>query len=388
MKTPDSPLTVAQALRDVITENRDTTERDRKLADPIVDALIETKLCRLALPAADGGLETPPADAFEVFEELASAEGAVAWVVWNNSLVCWFARYLSADVRKQVFGDPTHLFANSTRPTGKAVSGGDAFLVNGRWSLVSGCPHAQWIPVMCVIEKDGEVQRLASGAPQMLMALAPRDDYEILDTWHSGGLRGTGSHDVVLTDTLVPSERTFAPFVDTSQIDSRFGRAPIAATMAAGCASICLGLARASMDALLDLAVEKTTPDPGPDLRDRAQTQATVTRIQTMLKSLRSNLFESYERLWDNLQEANEARNEDLADVWSAAIVVATQCRSAVSEIYSIAGASSLYTDSPIERTHRDIYAVLQHVVLQPFWLEQAGRVKLGLEPTHPLFAV
>jgi alkylation response protein AidB-like acyl-CoA dehydrogenase len=386
-QTPDTPLAAARGLRGLITENRDTTESGRKLADPIVRALIDSKLCRMALPVADGGLETSPLDAFEVYEELASAEAAVAWVVWNNSLVCWFARYLSREVREQVFGDPEHLFANSTRPTGRAVPEGAGYRVNGRWSLVSGCPHAQWIPVMCLVEKDGEVEMLASGAPHMRMALAPRERYEILDTWYSGGLRGTGSHDVVLTDEPVPAERSFAPFVDKSQFDSRFGRVPIVATMSAGCASICLGIARAALDALVDLAREKTTPDPGPDLRDRAQTQATVARTQTLLRGLRSGLFESYERLWNSLNDANLARVEDLAGVWSAAITTAIHCRSSVSEIYGIAGASSLYTDSPIERAHRDIYAVLQHVALQPFWLEQAGRVRLGLEPTHPLFS-
>jgi hypothetical protein len=40
----------------------------------------------------------------------------------------------------------------------------------------------------------------------------------------------------------------------------------------------------------------------------------------------------------------------------------------------------------PIEQAHRDIHAVLQHIVLQHFWLEQAGRIRLGLKPTHPLF--
>ena len=75
-----------------------------------------------------------------------------------------------------------------------------------------------------------------------------------------------------------------------------------------------------------------------------------------------------------------------LAAILSAAIVTAQECRAALTEIYAAAGASSLYTDSPIERGHRDIHAVTQHIALQPFWLEQAGRVHVGLEPTHPLF--
>jgi hypothetical protein len=78
----------------------------------------------------------------------------------------------------------------------------------------------------------------------------------------------------------------------------------------------------------------------------------------------------------------------DLASVWATAITTALECRAAVTEVYAAAGASALYVDNPIERAHRDIHAVAQHIALQPFWLEQAGRVKLGLEPTHPLFAL
>lgn len=384
----DTPLDAARRLRGLITANRDITESERQLAGPVVDALIASKLCRMALPIADGGLETSPLDAFAVYEELAAAEGSVAWVVWNNSLVCWLARYMGPEVRETVFGDARHLYANSTRPTGRAVRDNGGYRVNGRWSLVSGCRHAHWIPVMCLVESGGEVDVLPSGAPHMRMALAPSDSYEVLDTWYSGGLRGTGSHDVVLEDELVPSERSFAPFADPSRFDSRFGRVPIVATLAAGCASICLGLARCAADALVELAMTKTTPDSGPDLRDRAQTQAAVGRTNATLKALRCGLHESYEALWETLEENESASLHDLAAVWSAAIMTADRCRSAAGELYALAGASSLYADFPIERAQRDICAVLQHVILQPFWLEQAGRVRLGLEPTHPLFAV
>ena len=65
---------------------------------------------------------------------------------------------------------------------------------------------------------------------------------------------------------------------------------------------------------------------------------------------------------------------------------MALECRSAVSEIYAAAGASALYTDNLIERAHRDIHAVAQHIAIQPFWLEQAGLVGFDSEPNHPLF--
>jgi len=210
----------ASDLHDRIVEHREETENGRQLAQPLVEALIDTKLCRMALPESDGGLELKPTASFAVYEELAAAEASVAWVVWNNSLVCLFARHMPPGVREEVFGDPRNLFASSTRPEGRAVPNGESHRVNGRWSLVSGCLHAQWIPVMCMVEKDGEIEMLAPNQPRLCMAIVPRDHYEIIDTWYVGGLRGTGSHDAALSDEIVPNEKVFAPFFAESRMDS------------------------------------------------------------------------------------------------------------------------------------------------------------------------
>ena len=59
-----------------------------------------------------------------------------------------------------------------------------------------------------------------------------------------------------------------------------------------------------------------------------------------------------------------------------------------VTAMYATGGTTSLYTDCAIERCHRDIHAAMQHVVIQPLWLEEAGRVRFGLEATNPLYAV
>ena len=383
----NDPLASAAALRGLILKHRNETEATRQLAEPIVQALIETKLCRMALPADDGGLETSPLDSLAVYETLAGAEASVAWVVWNNSLVCWFARFLSPEGRKEIYSDPSWLYANSTRPSGRAVVDADGYRVSGRWSVVSGCMHAHWIPVMCLIEKDGDVEMLQPGVPNMRLFFVSRANYEILDTWHVGGLRGTGSHDAVLTDEIVPQARSIS-LLDPSVLDSPHGRVPILATMSAGCASICLGIAQAATNALVELGRTKVSPDPAPDLRDRGSNQSTIARTSTTLNAMRASLHSTYGAVWDKAQDGDPVTPEDLADVWGAAITTALECRAAVSAMYAAAGTSSLYVDHPIERAHRDIHAVMQHIALQPLWLEDAGRVKFGLEPTSPLFAV
>ena len=381
----EDPLAIANDLRDLITEHRDETESQRQIAQPIVEKLVETRLCRMALPAASGGLETSPVESLAVYEALAAAEASVAWVVWNNSLVCWFARYLSPDVRDEIFGKPSLVFANSTRPSGKAVLEGNRYRISGRWGLVSGCMHADWIPVMCLLEENGRPQMVAPDTPGMRMFFVPRDRYEILDTWYVGGLRGTGSHDVVLEDVAVSSDRSIF-FTDPSLIDTPFGRVPITITMAAGCASICLGIAQSAIDTVIELGRTKISPGPAPDLRDRASNQSTLARTSTTIEALRSHLRTTYGRIWSMAQAGDSPSHEELADAWGACISTALACRDAVTATYAMAGTSALYVDCPIERAHRDIHAVLQHIVLQPLFLEQAGMVKLGLEPDTPLF--
>lgn len=386
MHTQSSPaVAAADGLRDLILKNRDATEKDRQVAGPIVEALIERKLGRLALPEEYSGWGASPREALEVYEALAEAEASVAWIVWNNALPCWFARFLAESDRKEVFGDPRSLFASSTRPSGRARLEGDSYIVNGRWSLVSGCMHAFWTGVMCLVEKDGEVEMLAPNVPHMRMLFLPREKHEIIDTWHVGGLRGTGSHDVVLSDVAVPVGRSFA-LGDPSLLDSPTGRVPIFACMVSGCASICLGIAQSSLRALVDLASEKVDIEGGPNLRDRATVHGLIAKIDATLHSFRDRLHSTSNRLWATAQSGDDRNPAEIGAVISVAITAGQECRAAVSELYAAAGASSLYTDSPLERAHRDIHAVTQHIALQPFWREQAGRVQLGMKPTHPLF--
>jgi len=114
MAAISDPLDAARALRATIRGARKETEEARCLAPQVVEKLIETGLCRLAVPASLGGYEADPVVALTVYEELAGAEASVAWIAWNNALPCLSSRYLSDSVRTELFGDARKLFANST----------------------------------------------------------------------------------------------------------------------------------------------------------------------------------------------------------------------------------------------------------------------------------
>jgi alkylation response protein AidB-like acyl-CoA dehydrogenase len=385
METPSDPLRAAQALRATIRATRQETEAARRLAPPVIEGLIEAGLCRLAIPANLGGCEAEPVLALQVYEELAWADASVAWIAWNNQLVCLASRYSSDAVRTELFSDTRRLFANSTRPSGRAVATDGGFRVSGRWSLVSGCELADWIPVMCVITEGGAPRRTTRGGPEMRMAYLPQGSYTILDTWYVGGLRGTGSHDIEVEGVFVPAERTFS-FLDPSQLDRPLARMPLFATMCAGCAALCLGIAQAATDTLLELGAAKVPVDPLPGLRERAAVQVMVASAAAQLDAARLLLHTTLGELWAACSHGIPVKEAQRARVWESAHHAAQTAKAVVRAMYEAAGASALYVDCPLERAHRDVHAVTQHIILAPRWLEDAGRVRLGLTPSNPLF--
>jgi alkylation response protein AidB-like acyl-CoA dehydrogenase len=379
-------ISAAHELLPLITRLRDDTENNRIIAKPIVERLLETRLCRMAVARQWQGLEVPPAEALEVYEALAGAEAAVAWIVWNNSLPCFFGRFLESAARQEIFADPKWLYASSTRPTGRAAIEGDGYRINGQWSLVSGCELAEWIAFVCLVEENGEVRMVGPGEPEMRFVYLRRRDCEILDTWYSGGLRGTGSHDVVVRNQRVSRRFTASPG-DASTLDAPIGRIPIICTMAAGYGAQALGIGQSALDTLIGLTKTKDSPDPGPALGDRPTVLASIARQTAALGAARLYLRSRVARLWDAVSSGAPAALEDISAVWAAAHHAVDQGRNTVEAMYAAGGASSLYTSCPLERAHRDIHAMSRHVVGQAFWLENAGRVKLGMSPKHPLYA-
>ena len=222
-------LDTARELLPLITRHRGDTESARRIAQPVVESLRKTRLCRLAIPRELHGLELPTPAALGVYELLAGAEASVGWIVWNNTLPCFWGRFLSPSGRAEIFGNPDWLYASSTRPSGKAVVEDGGYRVSGRWSLVSGCELSEWMALRCMVEENGQPRMLQPGVPEARLVFLRRAEVEILDTWHTGGLRGTGSHDVVVKEKFVARAHTCSP-MDGSTLDGPWVSCPSSAT--------------------------------------------------------------------------------------------------------------------------------------------------------------
>ncbi len=379
-------LAAARKLLPLISQAREVTESQRRIAEPIVEAIRASRLARIGLPVSLHGLALPLPEALPIYECLAGAEASLGWIVWNNALPAYFGRFFRPEARAEVFADPDWLYAGSTRPSGTAEIEGESLRVSGRWSLVSGCELAEWIAVRCVVTEHGTPRMIQPGVPEVRMAYLRRGSFQILDTWHTGGLRGTGSHDIVVQSQAVSRRLTLSP-MDGSTLEGTLGRLPIVSSMTAGYAAQLLGLGQACLDSLIALAREKPVVDPGPSLGERPAVLGLIAEHQCRLRAAREHLHSSATTLW----QAAESGTHDLAHIaalFGAAHHAMAQGRAAVSAAYAAAGATSLYTSSPLERAHRDMHAMAAHVIAQPMWLEDTGRVQLGQKPSNPLYSI
>jgi indole-3-acetate monooxygenase len=375
-------LEAARAFRPRILAERERIEAGRRLPEELTRELARAGFFRIFLPAAYGGLDLTPMEAMEVYEELARADASVAWCVWNGN-VHWTTARLSAKVAQTIFADPEMILANSTRPAGQAVVVEDGYRLSGRWALVSGCQLSTWFILMSMVHKDGKPRLTPSGAPEFRFMLCPAADCEIVDTWRVGGLRGTGSHDVVVRDLFVPA--SYASFyTDPVVLPDPPYAFPVHSRSASGLGVIALGIARSAIEALVGLAVDKRHERTSQSLREDRGAQGRLAQAEALVRSARLYLFDTVSRLWEDMMAGREATIEGRAQVRLASWHAVSSAAQAVDLVYLTGGATSLYETCLLERAFRDVHAATQHIGVHPRVLETAGRVLFGLEPDIP----
>ena len=226
----------------------------------------------------------------------------------------------------------------------------------------------------------------APGQPDLRVLFVPRGSYTILDTWHAGGLRGSGSHDVVVDDVVVPVEDSFAPTPPVAG-HSPLAQLPILPVMIAGLGAQFLGMARTATAVTLEILRTKVSVDPGASMRERPSVLADLASYSVAIAAAGSHLHTSIVAVWDPVRHQLPT-TEDRAGLYSAGLHAAAVGRAGVVAMHAAAGTPALYSDCPLERSIRDLHTMAQHIAAQPLWLEDAGRVLVGQDPTNPLFMI
>ena len=377
-------LAAARALEPLVAAARGDFDQDRRLPDALVDAMRTAGLFRIWIPSAMGGAEVSPLEALSVWEELARQDGSAGWCATIAGGYARLAGAMEETAAREVFGSGRGIVAGSLNPTGKAVAVPGGYRVSGRWTYGSFIDHSEWVLGNCIAEDASGPLKGADGGPDFRLCLMPRDVVEVFDIWHTGGLRATGSNDYQVTDLFVPDRFAiaFPGFHPAARQPGPLYATPLPSTFVCGIAANLVGIARAAIDTLVELAASKTTAGAGPVLRDRPLAQADLARAEALLRSGRAWLFEEVGAMWDDVLAGREITMRRRALVRLAAVQSGQNAIAAVNLVYQLAGGASLFQGNRLERCFRDIHVAGQHVVMSPQnYLEPLGRVLFGLPP-------
>jgi alkylation response protein AidB-like acyl-CoA dehydrogenase len=377
--TPTGTLAAAHALAPELRERADAIEAERRLPADLSQRFAEAGFYRMCVPEVYGGLELPPAETMETIETLARADGACAWCVFIGATSGSVLALLPEASAREIFARPTTLLCGVFAPKGRAQAVEGGFRVEGQWAWGSGTQNADWIMGGCQVVRDGEVERLANGTPRSRMMLVPAAEVEFLDTWYVSGLAGTGSTDFAIHDRFVPEGRAVGLGVD-GPLERPLYAFPQFGLLAMGIAAVSLGLARAAIDELIEIAGGKLPAGSARPLAARAAAQADVSRAEALWRSARAFYYEAIEAAWQSAQAGGRIETGHRRDIRLATTHATRSCAEAVDLMYHLAGGTSVYRRSPLQRIFRDVHVATQHMMVAPATLELTGRLLLGLE--------
>jgi len=373
-------LQAASGLGPAILSERENVEQRRGLPSGLVETMRDAGLFSLWLPKALGGPELTVLDFVRVIEAIARADGSVGWCAAIGACYSRFAGYLAEPVARDIYGTGTAILAGTLNPTGRAAAVPGGYKVTGQWSYGSGIGHSNWALGNCQVF-DGETARAnPDGSPVIRLAIFPKRETEVLDTWRVSGLRGTGSNDFRVADLFVPDERTIVGFGGVPTQPGRIYALPLITVFAVSITGVPLGLARGAIDALTELAGNKTPMGSAHILKSKPAIQADIGRAEAVLRSARAFLFETVQELWD-AAETGAPSLRQRAMVRLACAQVASAAKQVVDMMFDAGGGTSLYEDCPLARCWRDAHAAAQHLALSPNNFELGGRVLLGMDP-------
>jgi alkylation response protein AidB-like acyl-CoA dehydrogenase len=377
-------LTAVDRIAPLIEEHADSAETNRQLSAAVYEAMVQAGLFAMLAPKAYGGLELHPVEAMRVWEAVARIDSAAAWNLVMNQAISGYVAWLPAEGAREIFRDGPATTAGAFNPHGTAVRANGGWRINGRVPFASGCHHAQWLS-MPVAEMDGEGAKLdpATGQPKTFAAFFPRSAAKILDTWHTVGMRGTGSTDFAVQDLFVP-DRLTAPICPLDKPAPGF-EGPLFRiwpwTAILGEATVSVGIAAAAVDQAVRLCKTKTAAYNTVPLREQQLVQFQMGKARSRVEASRDTLYRAAGAAFDETTlSKTRLSSEAKIRLQLAVSFAADACAEAVRHVNDAVGASSIRLGSPFERHFRDVHVLLQHSSKSSARYGSAGRLMFELE--------
>ncbi len=372
----DSNTTQLDALCQEIRERACTGEFDNQayVSQDIIEKLKQIGVYRALVPKRFGGNEWSPKQFCELIEQLSKADGSVGWVASFGMSPAYLGSLPEATLAQLYKDSPDIVFAGGIFPPQPAEITDDGVVVSGRWKFSSGCMGADIVGVGISPQKDNEAQ----GLPRM--AVMPANKAQIDMTWDTVGLKGTGSHDLVVKDVLVAKEWTFVRG-EPSKLPEPFFKYPSLSLATQVLTVVGIGVAAAAIEEFQKLAPGKSSITGGAEIASRPVTQYEFAQVEAEFKAARVWFYDTMQIVWNEVLAGRTPSAEQISDMRLSCTHVARVCARVTRKIQMLAGMTAIYTHNPFSRFVNDTNVVTQHAFMGDATLQNAGLVSFGMKP-------
>ena len=361
-----------------LAERAEEAERLRRLPAATVTEFKRTELFRLLLPARFGGAQASFPELLQPVRLMAHGCASSAWTLGFYALHNWMLSLFDPRAQEEVFASGPVLAPAPLAPTGRGVRAEGGVRLTGRWSWATGAMDADWVIVGALIERPDRIDPA--------LVVVPADQVEVADTWHTVGMRGTGSHDVIITDAFVAEHRVVA-IADIYAGTAPGARAhnvptyrwPMVPALALTASMPVLGAAERVTELFAERLGSRVLAYSGVAQKDQPAAQIRLGDARVRLRALRALVTETaagIEQIVANGERVNRAVR---ADARLAAAHTVHESRAIIADLMEASGASAQFLSNPLQRAKRDVDIAAGHVVFDyDLSRELAGALAIG----------
>ncbi len=358
----------------------------RRLPTDLVASLKHAGVFRIAMPRSWGGPEMSLPDQIRLVEMLSAADPSVGWCVMIGSDSGFYSAFFEDEVGRELWPDLDAVTAGWVFPGGQARRVDGGFSVSGKWSFGSGSNHADVILGGCIIiGADGAPEMGTAGLPIVRNFVAPAAGWQVLDTWYTTGLAGSGSNDYTCADLFVPADHSFAVSDPIRRSGALYAFPGGFLTNIDG---VALGLARRAIDEVIGIAQTKVLVPQFVAMRDVARVREAIADAEARLRSARAYTYSTIESVWDTAVAGQPLTDSMRTDMVLCRSNCLRMAREVALQMVQLAGTQAIYSTSVLDRLLRDAITINTHVVAGPMMNEAAGALVLGIQPTGPIAAL
>lgn len=377
-------------LQPLLKKNAAQGEQDRRVVEESIQAMTDAGLFKIAVPKRYGGYETSMRTMLDVSAAVGEADGGTAWVLTLTNVCAWMVGLFPQQAQDEVFGaDPDAKVSGVLAPTATAEKVDGGWKVNGKWFWNSGSWHADWAALgIPITDETGAVVNQG-------LALIPRGDLELEDTWFVAGMRASGSNCLIAEDVVVPEHRVLLvpPAIGgdypTEHGDTEaFYRSAFVPVLSLVLVGPQLGMGKAVLDYVISKA--KTKPISYTFFTSQSESVAFQLQIAEAARLIDTAHLHAYRAAADIDEAAARGIYPDAltrSRIRSDTGYVAETITRAIDILLSAHGAGSFADINPVQRMWRDSATAARHAVVSPtVSYEVYGKALLGVDdPITPL---